>query len=185
MPIERSLVPLSACVLVAWCSVAAAQTVYKWTDDHGVVHFSEAPQVRTDGMETETFRLPKREPSHEEAAPDSGAGSPRSTGPAAEFAGPARVIVAAHQSPRTGPSAMHVTGKVRNVGGEDAARVIVTITAVDRTQGTVCMQEEAEVLPATLHPGEKGNFDLDLDNPCLYVDQLYGDPNLDIEAHWN
>src|SRR5207245_370273 len=99
--------------------------------------------------------------------------------------GPARVVVASHQSPRTGPSAMHVIGEVKNVGGADAARVTVTVNAVDRSQGKSCLQQEAEVLPSTLRAGETGNFELDLDSPCLYVDQLHGDPSVDVQAHWD
>ena len=75
---------------------------------------------------------------------------------------------------------MHVIGEVKNVGGADAQRVAVTITAVDSTQGTPCLNEEAAVTPSTLHAGESGNFDVDVDSPCLF-----GEPHVDVAPVWD
>ena len=81
--------------------------------------------------------------------------------------GPARVVLVSQHVPRTGPSAVHVSGQVKNVGGADARSVLVTVKAVDSTAGTPCLQEDVDVTPATLRPGETGDFDADIDNPCL------------------
>lgn len=75
---------------------------------------------------------------------------------------------------------MHVTGKVKNVGGDDARSVAVTITAADDTQGNPCLHEEAAVTPSTLRSGEAGRFDVYLDSPCLF-----GQATIDITPSWN
>jgi hypothetical protein len=62
---------------------------------------------------------------------------------------------------------VHVSGEVKNVGGEDARSVAVIISAVDATAGTPCLREEVNVAPSSLRPGETGNFAADLDDPCL------------------
>lgn len=180
---QRRWVRLLGCVLAAWWSVAAAQTVYKWTDEEGVVHFSDSPPSQImEGVETRTLPAgggnPVRNAGTEPAA------APDAT-PKADGQGPARVTVVSQETPRTGPSAMRILGEVKNVGGADAQRVIVTVSAIDRSQGTPCLRQEAEVAPSTLHPGESGNFEVDLDSPCLYADQLYGDPSIDIAPDWD
>ena len=91
----------------------------------------------------------------------------RGSRPRYQRKGPARVILVSREAPRTGPSSMHITGEVKNVGGADAQRVAVTISSVDSTAGTPCLSEEAAVTPSTLHPGESGRFDVDVDSPCL------------------
>ena len=169
------------CLVAGWWSIAAAQTVYKWTDEDGVVHFSDSPPPQMDGVEL------KNMPAGGNASRgDAQAAAPApDTTPTAKEEGRARVTLVSHESPRTGPSAIHVVGEVKNVGGADAQRVVVTISAIDRAQGTPCLRQEAEVAPSTLHPGESGNFEVDLDGPCLYADQLYGDPTLDITPDWD
>ena len=93
--------------------------------------------------------------------------------------GPARVIVVSHQSIRNGPRAAHIIGEVKNVGGADAEAVGVTLSAIDATQGTPCLNEQMPVSPSTLAPGKTGNFDVDIDNPCLS-----GDTPVDVTAIW-
>jgi Domain of unknown function (DUF4124) len=175
------------CSVVAWCALASAQTFYKWTDDAGVVHFADEPPANAQGVEQRDLPAApvvksRIEPAEEngEAAAKEGteAKAAKPEGPKPE--GPARVILVSRQNPRTGPSAMHFVGKVKNVGGEAARQVAVTISAVDSTQGTPCLNEQTAVTPSTLGPGETGNFDVDVDSPCLY-----GEPNVDVAPVWD
>jgi hypothetical protein len=94
--------------------------------------------------------------------------------------GPASVILVSRELPRTGRSTVHIAGEVRNVGGADAQRVGVTISSVDSTAGTPCLSEEARVTPSTLHSGESGKFDVDVDSPCLL-----GNPQIDVAPVWD
>jgi len=164
-----------------WCAAALAQTVYKWTDEHGVIHFADTPP--SGGRKVEERHLPG--PPASQANDDAPAEmrTPRSDAltrrePGAP--GPAQVILASRKTPRTGPSSLHIQGEVRNVGGSDAARVAVTVAAVDSNDGSSCVQEEIGVNPPTLRPGETGSFDTNIDKPCLL-----GQPTIDIAPVWD
>ena len=178
---NRWWVTLVACAVAGWSCSATAQTFYKWTDERGVVHFSDSPPPSTHNVEERHLaRQPVIEPAP--AEPVAGAESPGDEtsgrkGKSGE--GPSRVILLSRQTPRTGPSALHLTGRVKNVGGAAAQRVSVAISAVDSTQGTPCLHEDSPVTPSTLGPGETGDFDVSLDSPCLY-----GEPNLDVAPTW-
>jgi uncharacterized protein DUF4124 len=168
-------------LLACWCGLASAQTYYKWTDDHGVVHFSDAPPADPKGVEERHLAAPPVAEAPAKEAAVERAPEAQGKGAVAEPpVGPARVIVTSRKTPRTGPSALHVIGEVKNVGGADARRVAVTISAVDVTQGTPCLNEETTVEPSTLHPGDKGNFDVNVDSPCLF-----GDPSVDVAPVWD
>lgn len=160
------------------CSIASAQTFYKWTDEKGVVHFSDVPPPETKGVEERRLPVPPAaEPARSES--DAAASTQAAANPSQGLTGPARIIIVSQNTPRTGPSALHISGQVRNVGGAAARSVAVTISATDDTQGNPCLNEQAPVEPPTLHPGETGNFDVDLDSPCLY-----GKPGLDVAPVW-
>jgi hypothetical protein len=151
--------------LAGWSGIARAQTFYKWTDDNGTVHFSDVPPANTKNVEERSL------PPAPAAAQDGGEKSESSEAKVPGVSeGPARVVLVAQHVPRTGPSAVHVSGKVKNVGGADARSVLVTVKAVDSTAGTPCLQEDVGVTPSTLRPGETGDFDADIDNPCLSGD---------------
>ncbi|HXQ23754.1 MAG TPA: DUF4124 domain-containing protein [Candidatus Acidoferrales bacterium] len=178
---------LVGCTLVGRCAITSAQTFYKWTDDAGVVHFSDEPPPDMKGVEERNLAVEPvvksgpESPDHPSDAAAAGGGAKEPGAPNAPKAeGPARVVLVSRQNPRIGPSAMHVIGQVKNVGGANARRVSVTISAVDATQGTPCLNEEASVTPSTLKPGETGNFDVDLNSPCLL-----GEPNLDVAPVWD
>lgn len=171
-----------------WCATVSAQTFYKWTDDSGIVHFSDSPPPQGKGVEERHLPAPPVVSEETPAARSTGsrgaivvapAGSHDTTS-AAIPEGPARVILVARQNPRTSPSAMHIIGEVKNAGGADAHHVMVAITAVDSTQGTPCLREDVPVMPSTLGPNQTGNFDVDVDSPCLY-----GDPNVDVTPLWD
>ncbi|MFI5395696.1 MAG: DUF4124 domain-containing protein [Candidatus Binatia bacterium] len=178
MVAKRLWMWVGGCGLVAWCAVAAAQTFYKWTDDQGVVHFADAPPPEARHVEERHLSPPAEVRPADEGSADTGKGDAQAQQDRSAQ-DPAQVILTSRNTPRTGPSALHVIGQVKNVGGADAAHVAVTITALDSTQGTPCLNEEAAVTPSTLHPGETGNFDVVLDSPCLF-----GQPNLDIAPVW-
>ena len=137
---------------------AGAQTFYKWTDQNGTVHFSDVPPSDTKNVEERSLPPAPAAPQEAESAEVKTPGAPE---------GPARVVLLSQHVPRTGPSAVHVSGTVKNIGGADARSVLVTVKAVDSTAGTPCLQEDVDVTPATLRPGETGDFDADIDNPCL------------------
>jgi hypothetical protein len=165
---------LGGYAVMAWCSIAAAQTVYKWTDEHGVIHFADTPPSEAATVEERHLSGPPPAQVRAEPAPE--ARAEKKDAPA----GPARVIVASRKTPRVGPSELHVGGEVRNVGGADAERVVVTVSAVDSQQGNPCLSEEIVVKPPTLHPGDSGTFDADIDSPCLI-----GQSRVDIAPVWN
>ncbi|MCK6554036.1 DUF4124 domain-containing protein [Candidatus Binatia bacterium] len=165
-------------------SSGVAQTFYKWTDDRGVVHFSDSPPSDGKGVEERMVNAPPivRRPAEAaaDADPASGtdavaAGTPTEAVPS----GPARVIILSQKTPRISPSSVRVMGRVRNSGGEPVSNVTVEVTVVDETQGTVCMQEQADVDPGELAPGKGGTFDLTLDSPCLF-----GTANINLEPQW-
>ncbi len=50
---------LGILLMVLGASVFAQQTVYKWVDKEGVVHFSDAPPDESESVETETLTTVK------------------------------------------------------------------------------------------------------------------------------
>jgi len=186
-----------ACVLAAWSAPTLAQTFYKWTDDKGIVHFADMPPSRPQGVEERTLRVPPvvSKPANDAEAvndgdtangdqakatdADAAAGAAGSGAAKATGTGPAKVIMLSSKDRRTGPSSVHITGEVKNVGGEDAQNVAITVVALDVTQGTPCLEEETEVTPGKLGPGQTGNFDVDLNNPCLF-----GEANVNTKPVW-
>ena len=153
----RSVV--AGCALLCCYGSASAQTVYKWTDEQGTVHFADSPPVNTKNVEERNLPPPPPARAIEETTPA------ESKPPGAE--GPARIVLISKHEPRTGPSAVHVSGEVKNVGGAEARGVSVTVTAVDSTAGTPCLHQDVSVTPSTLGPGETGNFDQEIEDPCL------------------
>jgi hypothetical protein len=154
-------------------SYAAAQTVYKWTDDDGVVHFADNPPPR--GMQYEKRDVPPPPTAAEASAGEAGpAGAP-----AEKFEGPARVILISNDSFPSGDNSRHVIGVVKNVGGDSAANVRVTVRITD-SQGNECDSEDISVAPSALDPGASGNFDTTIDSPC-FAD---GGGNVDAAPKW-
>lgn len=182
--VTRRLWTAALCVFGLLAALpTAAQTFYKWTDDRGVVHFSDAPPADVRNVEERVVNAPPlirrpdvQNPDTTEAA-EGGEGSAKASEGAPS--GPARVVLLSRQTPRISPSAIRVMGRVKNTGGEPAANVGVDVTVVDESQGTVCMQEQVDVEPSTLEPGKTGTFDLTLDNPCLF-----GAAELNVEPRW-
>lgn len=181
MAARKSWLRAAACGVVAWCSVATSQMVYKWTDEHGVIHFADTPPSEV--RKVEERHLPGPPPAKPEDDAPAEPRTPRTDALIRRTPGAqprAQVILASRKTPQTGPSALHITGEVRNVGGSDAQRVAVAIAAVDGNDGSSCLKEEIAVSPATLRPGETGRFDTDIDNPCLL-----NQPKIDIAPVWD
>jgi hypothetical protein len=142
-------------------SYAAAQTVYKWTDDDGVVHFSDNPPAN--GTQFEKRDVPPPPPPPAEA----GGGAANMSGAGGEkFEGPARVILTKNDSFPRGDNSRHVIGVVKNVGGATASNVRVTAHITD-AEGNECASEDFSVTPSSLEPGASGNFDTTIDSPCF------------------
>ena len=180
----RSAATVLGVALVSVAGVSSAQTFYKWTDEAGVVHFSDAaPPAQARGVEERKLPPPPQSASAESPGAASAEGEQADGKPAvadgAPGEGPARVIIVSRKNPRTGPSAMHIAGEVKNVGGSDAGQVTVTISAADSGQGNPCLNEQTDVAPSTLRPGQTGKFDVEVDSPCLN-----GDPRVDVEPVW-
>jgi cytoskeletal protein RodZ len=180
----RSFAWAVVCVIGGWSTVAIAQTYYKWTDNRGVVHFSDQAPVQQKGVEERQLAPAppvsgEAESATQPATANAEGSNHEKKTEAAPGEGPAQVVVVSRESPRTGPSAMHIHGEVKNVGGEDAQRVAVTISAVDSQQGNPCLHDEVPVTPSTLHPGETGKFDTHVDSPCLF-----GDAEVDVGPVW-
>ena len=164
----RDGLTLTVFALLCCCRIAVGQTFYKWTDDRGIVHFSDSAPGNTKNVEERSLPPPAAvKPEDEGQREASEKGAPADAKTTDSNDGPAHVVLVSSRAPHTGPSAVHVSGRVKNVGGEDARGVAVIISAVDVTAGTPCLHEELGVTPSSLRPGETGNFDGHIDDPCL------------------
>jgi hypothetical protein len=157
---------------VAWAFAfagdgAAGQAVYKWTDERGVVHFSDvAPPA---GTKYQVRDLPPPPPPPPpppaaEAAVDAGGGA---AAPAGERSGPALVEIVEQEEAAAGDDTHEYRGKVKNVGGATASDVVVLVSVTETNQGAECLDEEVEVEPANLAPGETGTYSTQFSNPCF------------------
>jgi hypothetical protein len=181
----RTVLSTMLAVLVACCAASHAQTFYKWTDERGVVHLSDEPPLNARGVEQRALpppppaEPPAAETDEAKAAPAETPAETTSTNTAERDAQPARVVTVSRQVTRNGPHAAHIVGEVKNVGGQNADAVEITLRAVDASQGTLCLNEQAAVNPSTLPPGDSGTFDADIESPCLA-----GDTPVDIIPVW-
>jgi hypothetical protein len=177
----RSRLLIIAGVVAACCAASYAQTFYKWTDERGVIHFADEPPPNTRAEERTLPVLPPERPAplagDSEEATAASEDAPTRKSQAGN--GAAQIIMVSRQVIRNGPHAVHVIGEVKNVGGQDAGAVGVTLSAADAIQGNPCLNEQAAVSPSTLPPGQTGNFDVDLDSPCLA-----GDAPVDVAPVW-
>ena len=147
-------------------SLASAQTVYRWEDERGVVHFSDAPPPGAKNVQSRNMPLvPKpavrgaenRDPAEEtgvtEVSKDGETEKPETADgePSA-----ARVEVKKQDVNASGDATGEFTGQVENVGGSRANDVAVVIEVTETNQGAHCLEEEVDVSPSALEPGEKG-----------------------------
>lgn len=193
---SRSVWLAGVCVLLLG-SMAAAQTVYTWRDDKGVVHFSDENPEGVKNVEKLTLDVPAP------LVSDGGEGQ-QGGGPPGE-GGPGETMVVtpaapgpqagATPAPPNGPSEVvflgadlspisntqrHVRGKLRNVGGNTALKVAVRIVVADGGTGNLCTTGELAAQPLELGPGESGTFEGDIDTPCFL-----GNPSISYYPEWD
>jgi hypothetical protein len=161
---------------------AIAGTVYKWTDERGVVHFGDVPPAPATGIRSETMPAAPppvaRPPQPTSDAPSDGAAAVP-PGAGAEAVKEANVAVTDRQAEAIGPAAQSFRGKVKNQGGTEARDVFVAIVVTEPTQGDECLREEIDVEPSTLAPGAEGTFEAEFDNPCFH-----GPITADLSPEW-
>ncbi len=159
---------------------AQAQTVFQWTDEKGVIHFSNS--APPNGVVFQQRDMPVAPPIA--SVPDTGgavAPNEDASGKAgAKPSGPAQLVLEGSETVREGPNAEGFTGKVKNVGGAPARNVAVQITVTDSVQGDQCLQDEISVQPSTIGPGETGEYRGSFENPCFY-----GEARVELEPLWS
>jgi hypothetical protein len=170
--IRRGLCLVLTMVVAA---AAAAQTgsLYRWTDERGVVHFSDVPPPTGHKYTSEPLSAapPVAVPPTAASGPppaDAATTPGASDTPAAKREGPARVVIAKHQENPLGGPRQAFTGTVRNEGGAEAREVAVSIRVVEPNQGQECVDDEIAVDPTTLPPGASGTYDVEIENPCFH-----------------
>ena len=160
-----------------------AQRVYRWTDERGVVHFSDSPPPA--GANIEVKDLPRQvsapAPAEEPpgAKPASNEQATAATTPTPKRAGKANVQILDQDQAHAGDAVYEFSGKVENTGGQTAEDVVVNITVTEPNQGARCASEQVEVDPPTLAPGQKGNYFVSLENPCFH-----GPIDAQVEPDW-
>ena len=172
------MLALIAVLLVGRTS--AQDTVYRWTDENGTVHFADVPPAHVNHFTTE--ELPAVPPPARAAAGEAPpAAADAAATPMAEGApsGPARVVLKDKQAVAVGPSVQAFRGKVKNEGGDAARDIFVGIVVTEPVQGAECLRNEIDVEPSTLRPGEEGTFDAEFDNPCFH-----GPTDANLKVEW-
>ena len=169
-------------------AIAMAQSVYTWTDKHGVVHFSDEAPPGVKGVEKRTLETAPPLVSGQDGEATPGETPVLAVTPVAEptkaskhaAEGPSEVVLTGRKVlPEGGARTRHLIGTVKNVGGEDATEVAVVIKVTDAGQGSECLTTEASVEPETLKPGEEGKFDQFVETPCFL-----GDFAVDVAPAW-
>jgi hypothetical protein len=162
-----------------------AATMYRWTDDRGVVHFADVPPPNVKTYRAEPL------PIFPPAAPQSAAGTEASaaTGDpeaaakpatAAVATGPARLVIIDREEVSLGGAVQSFSGKVKNQGGTEAHDVAVAIRVIEPTQGDECVTDEIDVAPANLAPGATGTFEADFNSPCFQ-----GPTQTELRVEWD
>lgn len=167
-------------MFLALVSAASAQTVYQWTDEKGVIHFSNSAPPK--GVDFQRREMPVAPPLASLPA-DTGApaGAPDAgNAPGPKNDGMARLVLEHNESVRDGPNGQTFTGDVKNVGSAPARDVAVQITVTDPVQGDECLRDEIAVRPSTLGPGQSAEYHGSFENPCFY-----GDAKVDLSPVWN
>lgn len=174
-------------------SVVSAQTVYRWEDERGVVHFSDAPPRDAKNVESRKMRASK--PAIRATGDPSGAAlepegdskkdpqqteSKKKPATADSASGAARVEIKEKDVSPVGEATNEFSGEVENVGGSRANDVVVIIEVTETNQGAHCLREEVDVSPSSLDPGERGSFSVTLSNPCFH-----GPIDPDLRAEWD
>ncbi|GIW46024.1 MAG: hypothetical protein KatS3mg077_3306 [Candidatus Binatia bacterium] len=152
-------------------ALASAQTYYKWTDEHGTVHFSDQPPPRGKSVEERVMAPPPREAEAAAPTPAETRGEPTQ--------GPAQVVIFEQDVEWTGPNAVRVSGKLRNSGGSPARQIAIVVKAADAVQGNPCLEREVAPSAQELPPRAEASFESEISDPCLF-----GHPPVELSARW-
>ena len=172
------LLALTAVLLVAG-RVPGQDTVYRWTDEKGTVHFADVPAPHVNHFTTEALpEVPPARAAAADTAPDAAAGG---VTPAADesLKGQAHVVLKDKQALAVGPSAQAFRGTVKNEGSAEARDVYVALVVTEPVQGAECLRNEIDVEPSMLGPGQEGSFGAEFDNPCFH-----GPTDADLRVEW-
>lgn len=156
------------------------QTVYRWTDERGGVHFTQSPPPH--GEQFEVRDIPGRPSAPAPPADETAAGpdaTPAGT-PAPKQEGAARVDLVKQSAQEVGPSTRLFKGTVQNAGAAEARNVVVHLTVTETQQGDECLQTEIDVTPSSLPPGASGTFEAEFDDPCFF-----GKVSVHMEPDWD
>ena len=161
---------------------AGAETVYRWTDARGVVHFSDVPPQ---GTHSQAETLPDAPAPIVQSPPEAAAVEAPAppvapaSGEDTAASGPADVVLTDQRADPVGPATKSFHGKVKNKGGVEARDVFIALVVTDPVQGDECLRKEIDVTPSTLAPGAEGTFEAEFENPCFH-----GDTSNDLRAAW-
>jgi hypothetical protein len=163
-------------LVVLAAASAPAQTVYRWTDERGVVHFADVPPPDVRGYTTESMPIAPPRPTPAAAV------EPQDEAPASgsTSTGPAKLVVVEHDERPIGDATVAYSGKVKNEGGAAAEDVMVAIRVIEPTQGDECLDDQIDVHPGTLGPGESGTFEAEYTNPCFK-----GPTRTELQVEWD
>lgn len=167
-------------LLVLGGVTARAGEIHRWVDENGVVHFADVPPPN---VQTTTRNMPNRPPAaatESATAATPAPGTPGGTpGTPAVSKGPAQVVITTQDSESLGGSRQAISGTVENQGGEAARDVVVHVQVISPAQGDDCLTDEIDVSPSSLKPGEKAEFDAELDHPCFR-----GETQVTLRVQW-
>jgi hypothetical protein len=159
-----------------------ADTVYRWTDARGVVHFSDVPPQ---GTRSQAQTLPDAPAPIAQPPPEPATSEPAAA-PAAPAAGEekvpserARVVLTDQQADAVEPAVKSFHGKVKNTGGVEARDVFIALVVTEPVQGDECLREQIDVTPSTLAPGAEGTFEAEFESACFH-----GETSADLRASW-
>jgi len=182
---------LVAALAVGGVSFAAAQAVYVWRDERGVLNFSDQPPP-TDipGVEERLLGVSPAPVGAATPAPSGGVGfgeegrtetggSPAGRNRQREE-GPARVVIARQEVEPVSQDVRELRGRVLNMGGTTARRVAVAYRITDPGQGTPCITGEIPVEPGDLEPRATGQFEALLETPCFR-----GNAGIELSPAWD
>jgi hypothetical protein len=176
---KTSMLALTALLLLAG-RAAAADTVYRWTDQNGTVHFADAPPSRVDHFTTESLPdAPPHAPAAASAAAEAKPAADATPAAGEPLTGPAHVVLRDKEAVALGPSVQGFRGKVKNQGGEPAQDVYIALVVTEPIQGAECLRDQIDVEPSTLQPGQEGSFEARFDNPCFH-----GPTDADLRVEW-
>lgn len=166
-------------VSVAFADHAAAQRIYRWTDENGVVHFGNQPPANTHAEEK---RLPPPPPPPPTKPPESTptAGDSESAEPAAEPQTSSDIIFGDIETALVEGSVQRFSGTVKNSGTTVARNVSVDIRVTSDGGNEECVRQRTAVAPRDLAPGASGRYLVDVESPCFL-----GATNAELQTRWN